>query len=505
MQAAALSAWRAVVGPTAGRALLLTHAELAAAYYLDMSRSQNHETSEAACAAMAELATVLPASTTATETVVRTMLQAVRACVQDPSWPVRDAALHSIAALLQHCSQAVLAVERDETADPAAEVPTLAMFLAACTAHLSDPLPSVRNNAAAALTMACSAADASISGPCFHHLLGMAATQLSNGNVQRVLHGPNADAAIDASAGLTAPVRPKAFLSPQALALLQKNAHAVQSSQRVAMDVPLPPPTPTPHSHPTPPLAEQPTYPLPPPSIPANAPRSQWRRGGGWGCCLDCMVVRDRTATDALQGTVALLHQLARTPLDLVGSHWTEALEEQLSSDSGAPYLTWAALPTGQAYDCNNSGKGLRVLWGLLRAAWELVWRLQQMLKASNGSSAASRMSSPSGTMQVQMLAHVLIALQEVHSSLNANDTAATAAQQVLGADPAIQIGAKDLFTAPTSLLASALIAKWDAVPILGLLEQVQAVANELGRSGTALRAAAEDSAQMLIELRNRC
>ncbi len=127
------------------------------------------------------------------------------------------------------------------------------------------------------------------------------------------------------------------------------------------------------------------------------------------------------------------------------------------------------------------------------------------MLKASNGSSAASRMSSPSGTMQVQMLAHVLIALQEVHNSLTANDTAAAAAQQVLGADPAIQIGAKDLFTAPTSLLAGELIAKWDAVPILGLLEQVQAVANELGRSGTALRAAAEDSAQMLIELRNRC
>ena len=81
--------------------------DLVVVYYCESSKSQNHETAEAACAAMTELLTRLEkeyvcdttrsgaattataASTPAGRSVIPAILQALRACVQDLSWPVR--------------------------------------------------------------------------------------------------------------------------------------------------------------------------------------------------------------------------------------------------------------------------------------------------------------------------------------------------------------------------------------------------------------------------------
>ena len=131
--------WR-IVFHTNGLPLIRTHAGAVARYYTRMADADNHVVREAACQAIAKLASKLGDGGTGAAALapfVPLLLQALLVCFHDESWPVRD--------------EACLACEIFVGSYPEECQPELPTLTERWTNHLFDQIWSVREDAARAL------------------------------------------------------------------------------------------------------------------------------------------------------------------------------------------------------------------------------------------------------------------------------------------------------------------------------------------------------------------
>ena len=265
---AAHQAWRVVMGAKGGASLLAGNIELVASYYRDQTKSNSHMVSEAALHAMKELGTRLPRSHVLK--VLPVLIETMVACAQDHSWPVRDAAVGALGSLTVTFASEISDMEAAGTfALPQVEDDggrgregVVEVLLRVCRTQLKDTIASVRDTAAVALADMCAVrgcdeyrdkAREAVVSHLQEHLLGADVKQeASEQNVPSFLPPSMIEAAIAA-----------------------KSAAGPQAHERAKPDT------------------------------------SKWRRGGGWGCCLDCVEIREGTPQDALEGCLSLLDELA--------------------------------------------------------------------------------------------------------------------------------------------------------------------------------------------------
>lgn len=126
--------WQMLAGD-GGRELVAKHVDAVVEHYLWCSKGSNHAVREAACACMAEVLCKVDAA----EAHAPRLLRALVLCFKDASWPVRAAACEA-------CGRCI-------AARPAACASALPELYVLFEAHLSDNVPSVRQDAAVALGM----------------------------------------------------------------------------------------------------------------------------------------------------------------------------------------------------------------------------------------------------------------------------------------------------------------------------------------------------------------
>jgi len=140
--------WKTVCGPQGGARLIVAHFDDVIDTYIAAAEAPNHAVREAASHCIAELAAKVagtPESPTRfrdafTEPRIQRLLQTLVGCFQDESWPVRDVASVALGSF-------VVAFPK-----PCKEFRTQLMDL--WFEQLSDNIPSLRQNAAAALARA---------------------------------------------------------------------------------------------------------------------------------------------------------------------------------------------------------------------------------------------------------------------------------------------------------------------------------------------------------------
>lgn len=127
--------WRMVLG-TEGKKYVETYIEQIVEFYIRQTESDNHAVREAACHCMAELGSKI--NQEATRPFVPRILDALHVCFKDESWPVRDTACVA-------CGNFIAAF-------PEESKPLLDVLYPLFFTNLQDPIPSVRQGAAVALT-----------------------------------------------------------------------------------------------------------------------------------------------------------------------------------------------------------------------------------------------------------------------------------------------------------------------------------------------------------------
>ena len=196
--------------------------------------------------------------------VLPVILQALRACVQEESWPVKDAAVGALGSVLATYSFDIGQIEEDAGVDDYEKVSSL--FFRVCREQLLDAIPSVRETAAVALTNICSLrGEESVRKAARAAVCAHLEAHLDRASAQKKEE--------------TSKMKANSFLPPALLA----NAH--------------------PHSSST----------MSPPAPVSGGNKKQgaeWRKGGGWGCCLDCMEIRKGSVQDAEEGCLTLLQEL---------------------------------------------------------------------------------------------------------------------------------------------------------------------------------------------------
>lgn len=145
--------WKTVIGAD-GRVYLVELLESVISFYEIQCNADNHAVREAACQSLAEATIRLESS--AVESFVPRIVNALVECFKDESWPVRDHACTALGAVTAHFGSAV---------DRTGRLPEL---LELFTAHLADNIVSVRENTAVSLIKAAGAF------PVDHPVLGLA-------------------------------------------------------------------------------------------------------------------------------------------------------------------------------------------------------------------------------------------------------------------------------------------------------------------------------------------
>ena len=340
------------MGPAGGGVSLARHIRVVVSYYTDMTRSNNHMVAEAALQGIAELSERLPPGTLG-RAELALMLRALRACLRDKSWPVRDAACVCAGALLKTYGEQVYALdseskegqgkeegqeeeeedEEEEEGDgwdyeekkqvekalgsslSGSTSRTIRQFFRTCARNLGDPVPSVRLKAALALasvvfaplTNLRSAAERVIDMYIKHHLpKGDESSSAVESAVGILNDGARAGRANAAKVDLLGdPKKNITFFSPAVLAALKGNEERVKIEQeekeqeetKGKKDVTKIDKV---EKNETTDNAEDKD----------KKKKKPWRRGGGWGCCLDCMVVRASDEQDRACGSADLVAAL---------------------------------------------------------------------------------------------------------------------------------------------------------------------------------------------------
>lgn len=127
--------WKLILGNN-GKQVVEVYIKEVVDFYIKQTECDNHAVREAACHCIAELA--LKISTDAVRPYTKPLLDALHVCFQDESWPVRDTAC--------------LACGNFVSAFPDECKSIMVLLYPLFFANLSDPIPSVRQGAATALS-----------------------------------------------------------------------------------------------------------------------------------------------------------------------------------------------------------------------------------------------------------------------------------------------------------------------------------------------------------------
>lgn len=265
----ALNTWQLLVG-SKGRDLVETHIESFITTYTEMSKANNHMISEAACSAIAEILCRIDRNAVFVH--LDCMVQALGSCLKDDSWPVRDSSCVATGHLLRNYGEEVCLSSED----------LISTFIDVCSRHLKDAIWSLRENAAIALIEA-------LQSGCFRlkdKIIAFVETYLAE----------------QLGAAYSRPTQKKvlSFLSPGQMAILDANAASggktispISASSKDSSE-----------------MKQNP-----------SVAKSQWRQGGGWGCCLDCMDAREGDSADVSSGAFYLFRELAGVHPHLSANH----------------------------------------------------------------------------------------------------------------------------------------------------------------------------------------
>jgi hypothetical protein len=281
---AAHAVWRDVMGARGGSSLLSSNIGIVAAYYSDMTRSNSHMTAEAALQAIRELALRMPRNDV--RKVLPLLLETLCACVQEESWPVRDAAVGSLGALLLTFASEIEGMDDvcsgggDEDGSGSGSgsgggVPIIPLMLRVCAKQLTDTIASVRDTAAVALAGLCD-----VQGS--QHMRRLAQEAAVAHLIEHLDVSSSSSSSSAAGKKKGGGTKPQMSFLPPAM-LAQPGAGGTTASSAAAAA-----------------------------GLGMNKGKagSGWRKGGGWGCCLDCMEVREGSPEDAADGCLALLDEL---------------------------------------------------------------------------------------------------------------------------------------------------------------------------------------------------
>lgn len=162
--------WRLIMGQT-GRGLLAQYIEPVCYYYTQSTKAANHMIAEAACQAIAELATKVDRA--AVLPYIPALLSALVACSAEESWPIRDAACVA--------TGQVLRIFPNESRDVSEEL------FGRWQMNLTDSIWSVRENSAAAFGEVLRSEDATLRDEAARRTVDLLSANLSRANEELTL------------------------------------------------------------------------------------------------------------------------------------------------------------------------------------------------------------------------------------------------------------------------------------------------------------------------------
>lgn len=283
VKAASHETWRAVMGMR-GREMYAQCVADAVEYYVDASKANNHMISEAACHSMAEMSAKVDRS--AVQPYVPQMLEALCACLTDDSWPVRDAASISVGMVVRWFPT-LIGPEK------------LQDIFAQWETNLQDSVWSVRENAALAWGEVMASEKRELC-----ELSSERVISLLQENLMRALKEPSDEMRKEVS-----------FIKPQMLQMMLEKGAALKEMRASNVS--------------DPPSRGNASIDVDMKNlqIKVTSKKFSWRRGGGWGCCLDCMVTSKGGHWEASDGSVYLLRELAgfhaQKASEFLGNLWT--------------------------------------------------------------------------------------------------------------------------------------------------------------------------------------
>lgn len=276
VQNAALAAWREVIA-THGKTLISSYSTEVVLYYIEASGSSNHMVAEAACISLGEFISRLDRDTVLPQ--LDKISDALTLCLKDERWPVKDQACVPTGMLVRHFPI--------ETRHMWSE------FVRLWNGHLKDCIWSVRENAALAYASAIQCSEAE------EYFLGSIQTYLTE-NLLAALN--------DTVSSVKPSLKNFSFLPPSMLA---PKPSVDASNKRVVMEDDK--------------IASLVTESL----VPPVAKKS-------WGCCVDCVELRQSQPWEVTQGALYLMREVAKThPAMIVDKRFTKLVNNSLSPVEG--------------------------------------------------------------------------------------------------------------------------------------------------------------------------
>lgn len=313
--------WRVVI-KTRGKQLIVQHIEFIVPHYIEMSRAKNHMVSEAACLAMSEIVGKIDPNTV--RPYVSQLLEATKGCLLETSWPVRDAA----------CTGTGLFIKNY----PLESRSYLDLFTSIWSRQLCDSIWSVRENAAFAIGDALSTSDISLREEIVSYCSEFLFTHINK-------------AREEASVEDSKKAKISSFLPPEMLMAAPVTKPFSTMVQ----------PTPTDTSG----------------QESINQPSKKvWRTGGGWGCCLDCVVERKPALWESSAGCVVLLREILRAAGDLTAESFTI---EKFPRSIPSPALSTTGSSSGAASGASGVSGTTEGLIRLAESYVDALWGLLQI------------------------------------------------------------------------------------------------------------------------------
>ena len=292
VQTLSLDVWIRHFGPGAlGRTLLGRYNAQTLAYYVSMTHARNHMVAEAACHSLSEYCAKLSPSLSAPY--YADALDALDACLRDERWPVKDAACLASGTLWRvmdlPLSQSVptlslplpaaLSVPRSESLSLSL-VQRVAVFLSLYRECLRDCIWSVRENAAIAVGETLKSKDCDVAT-----IARTSALQYVTDKLMDAL--PRGEGERETATAFS-------FLPREMVAAAEDRKREREKEAMALM----------PSINPMGVVS----------SVSGSMPNTVNRRG--WGCCIDCVDLREALPWEVSQGALYLLREIALSHRD---------------------------------------------------------------------------------------------------------------------------------------------------------------------------------------------
>jgi hypothetical protein len=293
VQVYSLDTWKLVI-KTRGKLLIAQHIKSMVDHYVHMSKAKNHMVCEAACHAMAELASKI--NTAIVVPYAQDIIEALKDCILEPSWPVRDAATVATGLLLKHIPSEISLEHAN-------------IIIKVWIEQLKDSIWSVRENAAIAF------GDSLLTSSAIYR-------RIIWDNMEEHLNKYIDAARSELSVEDTKKPKISSFLPPE---MLIKKDRSIRKSEienyLTPGDVDQNNITTNSNHNSNELIHEMSNIPL---SSSSSSFSSSSRAGTtknwhtrGWGCCLDCVDERKNSPWEASAGCIILVRELLKALLEL--------------------------------------------------------------------------------------------------------------------------------------------------------------------------------------------